>query len=105
VSHAEYEATMARRRRRRGTIYFVQPADLPLVKIGYTAGDLNSRVSSIQCHNHTPLTVVHSERGSRVQEQNYHIRFTKCHERGEWFRVEGKLKDFLEKKTAKGWGE
>lgn len=73
-------------------IYFVYSAGL--VKIGYSA-NWPARVDSVcqGCPDHAELILVMP--GDRQMERGYHALFHEYSHRGEWFRCEGKMREFL----------
>lgn len=66
-----------------GIIYFIGPRD-GLVKIGFT-GDLPIRLKRLQCGSPVPLYVIASVEGPMTLEREYHARFKRAREHGEWF--------------------
>lgn len=80
-------------RSRSNYIYVIACGDF--IKIGIT-GNLNRRVYDLQRATPYPLALVHSFMGSPVDEAQLHARFSHCNHRGEWFRKEGKLAEWID---------
>lgn len=75
-------------------IYFIEdPFDC--VKIGFTADSVLSRLSQLQSGNSHPLQVMGWIAGTVEQEHILHQRFAHLHVRGEWFRRERELQEFI----------
>lgn len=74
-------------------VYFVTAG--PFVKIGTTNGDPAARIASLQTGCPYEMRMVAFVHGGRAEESVYHERFGAYHERGEWFRLEGRLAGFL----------
>lgn len=71
------------------SVYFI--SDGNFVKIGKTS-NIKQRFRDIQVANPKKLTLLHVVEGNENILQSL---FTKYHERGEWYRIEDKLSDFL----------
>lgn len=69
-------------------IYFIRCKDL--VKIGYT-NSVSKRFASLQTGSPYDLYLLAMDTGNRKLEKLYHRLYEKYHERGEWFRFEGKI--------------
>lgn len=80
-------------------LYFVRCGDF--VKIGLTE-NLYARIKHLRNMNPLEPFVVAVFPGSRHTEKMYHDRFKNEHERREWFRYEGGLKDYLESQHPEG---
>lgn len=78
-------------------VYFVTAG--PFVKIGLSASPM-SRIDALQpwCPLRMELRLLF--RGGRSDEAAFHWVFLEYAERGEWFRVEGRLKDFIEEHAS-----
>ena len=76
-------------------IYFMRDGDL--VKIGYTrsASSANKRLSKLHIGCSRPLTLIGVVRGGRETERFMHWLFRKYRVRGERFRIEGTLAEFV----------
>jgi hypothetical protein len=72
--------------------YFI--ADGDAVKIG-CSNNLSRRLSDLQKANPRPLVVLAAFNGGAAAEAYFHGRFREHLIHGEWFRVDGALKDFL----------
>lgn len=67
-------------------IYFIQPENGGLIKIGYTSKEPESRLRELQTGCHEKLIILATEEGSEVDESNLHLQFKSLRVRGEWFR-------------------
>ena len=81
-------------------VYFARAASTGLVKIGIST-DPTKRLRGIQTGNGEEIEIVLILPGGRHLECKLHSRFKHQRERGEWFREEGKLLDFLADKCTK----
>lgn len=77
-----------------GIVYFIAGADL--VKIGFT-NDVHIRQRSIQSMSPVALHLIHTEPGDRALEAALHKQFAEYRSHGEWFRLEGAVKDYVGK--------
>lgn len=75
-----------------GWVYFLRVGQR--IKIGH-AINVENRLKALQTGSPEKIEVVMAVLGGRRQEERYHARFNAQHERGEWFRYEGALKEFL----------
>lgn len=82
-----------------GFIYFVGFG--PYVKIGYAGFGVQGRVTGLQTSCPEKLTVYATVRGYIEQEGALHRRYAKYRTYGEWFRLEGAVRDFIEKIRGK----
>jgi hypothetical protein len=73
-------------------VYFVGSDEV--VKIGYTT-NFSSRYKALKTSSPVPLKVYLVLPGARDDEQEFHEEFSSLRVSGEWFRLEGKLLDFL----------
>lgn len=76
------------------TVYFIQAIAGGPIKIGY-ARDVEKRLRDLQCGSPFVLRVICTEEGGQKYEAQLHRRFAKWRLHGEWFRLEGELKDHL----------
>lgn len=67
-------------------IYFIQGEATKLIKIGYTDGPENIRVSQIQADCSERVEVLGTAPGSKREEKILHARFITLKFHGEWFR-------------------
>jgi hypothetical protein len=79
-----------------GVVYFIQCDDY--VKIGFTYKEVKERLKAMQIGNPHKLKIVHQLLGNQQSEQRLHTLFKEYHHRGEWFKIEGNLEFFIEKK-------
>jgi radical SAM superfamily enzyme len=66
-------------------IYFIQSG--AVVKIGFCARDPIRRLEKLQIGNPIKLHLIALMVGGPIEEQQWHSRFAKVRERGEWFRL------------------
>lgn len=76
----------------KGEVYFV--GEGMAVKIGFTE-DVKRRFSSLQCDHHAELTLLATIPGPPSREAELHRQFRHLHIRGEWYRLEDELRDFI----------
>lgn len=77
----------------KGWVYFIKAGDF--IKIGF-ALDVATRVKALQTGSAETLQLLWQCPGDQKEEANWHAKFHEQHKRGEWFRYEGQLKEFLE---------
>lgn len=82
-------------------VYFV--GSRSHVKIGH-ARDIGGRARSLQTSHAEPLQLLAWEDGGQKRERELHQQFASYRERGEWFRPEGTLRDYIARATAWYWG-
>lgn len=80
-----------------GHIYFIQTGQF--IKIGWSR-NFDRRIAHMRGHNPLEVTLVGILEGDRKQERILHREFSALHVRGEWFRLEGALKEYIERRTA-----
>ena len=73
------------------------------VKIGH-AKDIGRRVRGLQTSHAETLQLLAWEDGGQKRESELHVLFAPYRERGEWFRPEGALRDYIAQATAWYWG-
>lgn len=76
---------------RPGYVYIIK--DRSRVKIGYTI-NISQRLATLQRQSGRPLRLVVALPGSYEDESALHRRFAAYRGIGEWFRLEGELKEF-----------
>ena len=76
-----------------GFTYFVRDEDR--IKIGFTIHP-NKRMSSLQTGNYRELETIAVVPSYMAEEHETHERFAHLRERGEWFRAEPDLLEFIE---------
>lgn len=64
------------------------------IKVGY-ASDISSRISTIQISTPEKLSLMFTFEGGKELEQYFHERLKPFHIRGEWFKYNNLVKDFL----------
>jgi hypothetical protein len=68
-------------------IYVIQSGVNGPIKVGYTSGDLKSRIDALQTGNHEPLKAICRVSYADMQfEREVHRVLADHHIRGEWFR-------------------
>lgn len=75
-------------------VYFVQSGEGGHIKIG-TASDFPKRLQALQTGNPERLTVLGTLPGSLSEEADIHDQFSHLRARGEWFRPEPELLDYI----------
>lgn len=83
-----------------GYVYFVRAALVGLIKIGYTGEAPDLRFFGLDGASPVPLERIGIISGDRRKERQLHIRFAHLRERGEWFRPEAELLDFIRTRVA-----
>jgi hypothetical protein len=73
-------------------VYFLKSAEF--IKIGYAA-DFDARLRELQVGNPVELELLGLLPGPPALEHRIHAAFSDQRERGEWFRAEGRLTEFL----------
>jgi len=68
-----------------GIVYFIYSKEMATIKIGFTAGDVETRIQSLQTSHPYPLTLLATMQGDRTYEKSLHERFKKFRLQGEWF--------------------
>jgi len=79
---------------RKSYIYFIASRELKMVKIGYTF-NIAKRFGEIQQACPVPLFIPIVIKGGKKKEKELHIRFSEHHSHREWYRLEGKLDDYI----------
>lgn len=82
--------------KRTDAVYVIWPEGDRFVKIGYS-NDFDKRIGELQVGNPRLLwpLVVADCKLTKWSEDWMHQRFAEYHERGEWFRLEGSLREWL----------
>lgn len=83
-------------------IYFIQCQSTQLIKIGFTEGDPEHRLGSLQTGSAAGLLLLFTMPGGRDQEKELHKQFLASRERGEWFRPTHEVLSFIVGESAKG---
>ena len=83
----------------KGCIYFIgavlKEGQSGAVKIGYSAKDPKGRLKALQTGHPDKLHMIGWIPGTMSDEHALHQRFRKYWLRGEWFRYEGAVHDFV----------
>ena len=82
-----------------GYIYFILDKKDNAVKIGYSENP-QRRLVEIQATRKNKLKLFYTQIGNKRDEQIYHMTYSQQRLGGEWFRVKGKLKEFIAKKLS-----
>lgn len=77
---------------RLGYVYFVRAGDA--IKIGFSTNS-KTRLASLQTSNSEQLELLAMMRGTQSDERDLHQQFCHLNLRGEWFRVDEELLDFI----------
>jgi hypothetical protein len=78
-------------------IYFLRCGAHPLVKIGYTDGDLQVRIEGLSTGNPFELIPLGVIEDGKFTENQLHKRFAPYHVKGEWFRLSTELQVFIDR--------
>lgn len=78
-----------------GCVYFVRSEKTHAIKIGFTAGKIEDRLSALQTAHPYKLQVLATCRGSREHEKALHERFGCLRLEGEWFEPHPDLMAFI----------
>ena len=86
-------------------VYFIRAEDTGFVKIGRTAKEPIERLRDLQVGSPNNLSLLCwiTEGMFNHTERSLHKRFKAQHVRGEWFRYEGDLSEFIEKCSYSDW--
>jgi len=76
-----------------GNIYFIGYGSF--VKIGFTKRDVQKRINGLSIGSPETLIIYAVKRGLFDEEKVLHQRFAEYWIRGEWFRREGALLDYI----------
>jgi hypothetical protein len=85
-----------------GGLYFIQEEDHGPIKIGWTKNSPRVRLEDLQVGNPRPPHIVAMMPGTILDETRLHDRFRHLNIRGEWFRPEADLLDFIRLGSALG---
>lgn len=78
---------------KRGVIYFIRADNA--IKIGFTFGSAESRLSTLQVANPSLLHLAGWTTGTEADERALHRRFEHLRIRGEWFRLDAELEHYI----------
>lgn len=76
-------------------VYFVVADAVKMVKIGVTT-NLRERLSAIRTSSPVSVRVAGFVLGGRKTERRIQLSFHEHHSHGEWFRLEGRLAEFVQ---------
>ena len=80
-------------------VYFIEATGTDTIKIG-TAGDPIGRMHDLQCGCPHKLSLLLVLAGDREREQHYHTTWNEHRIRGEWFRLDREILDYLNSKKS-----
>jgi hypothetical protein len=78
----------------KGRVYFVEAVGLSAVKIG-AAANIRRRIGQLQIGCPAELRILFHEEGGKVREQELHRTFGAQRIRGDWFRLEGQVAEYV----------
>lgn len=78
-----------------GSVYFVRSEKTHAIKIGYTSGRIEDRLSALQTAHPYKLEAIAALSGSREYEKALHARFANLRLEGEWFEPHPDLLAFI----------
>lgn len=78
-----------------GCVYFIRSEKTHAIKIGFTAGKIEDRLSALQTAHPYKLQVLATSRGNREYEKALHARFAQIRLEGEWFEPHPDLLAFI----------
>lgn len=78
-----------------GNVYFIRSEKTHAIKIGFTAGNVEDRMSALQTAHPYKLTVLATLRGGMSYEKELHKRFGRFRLEGEWFEPHPDLLAFI----------
>lgn len=87
---------------RESLVYFIQPQDGGLIKIGWCAGKSKKRLGEIQTMSPVKLIVLGTVLGGFKKEKELHKEFASIRSHGEWFHPEKELLQYIETNARKG---
>ncbi len=80
-------------------IYFIQAAESKRIKIGFSASDPAHRRASMQVGCPEELILLFCIDGDQNKEKALHTKYSSHKVRGEWFKCESDLKEFVDSNT------
>src|SRR5690348_10834207 len=81
-------------------VYFIQCEDAnKYIKIGYTQGDPQERLEKLQVGCPYPMTLLGVVDSGRKVERELHRKYDSHRVRGEWFRPDMNILQFIEKRA------
>jgi len=92
---SDFDDYMKIKNEKNGYVYIFGNLEYKIIKIGY-AKDPYKRISAVQTGCPFDLEILKVFEGNLTLEKQLHDKYKKYHLRGEWFKLEGKLKDNLE---------
>lgn len=84
------------------SVYFIRQGDDGPIKIGFTASNPEKRKQQLQTSIADTLHTLLVLPGTRATESHYHARFADLRLRGEWFRPDPVLLDFIQQARSEG---
>lgn len=77
-------------------VYFIRGEITGLIKIGFTTGDPQKRLRSLQCGSPDILKLIAVKPGEHLDEVKLHQRFATWRRFGEWFYPSAELLEYIE---------
>jgi hypothetical protein len=77
------------------SVYFIQPGEIQVVKIGICTGSPGQRMASLQTGCWEKLRILGTLDGGRPLELELHHKFHNHHIRGEWFRLDADIVAYI----------
>ena len=78
-----------------GWVYFIAAIDTTRCKIGFTKGDPQKRLASLQTGSANELVIVAQQPGTPETERRLHEKFSAHRIHGEWFTVTDELRAYM----------
>jgi hypothetical protein len=75
------------------TVYFLRQGKF--IKIGHTTTEVRRRIKNYMTHSLEDTVLLGFTYGDRAMEREYHRMFSEYQVKGEWFRHEGRLVEFI----------
>jgi hypothetical protein len=91
-----------RYQRSRNVVYFILATGLGMVKIGKTSGHVKRRLVALQTASPVELKCIGTVPGGSDAECILHTHFARLHVRGEWFRMDDEITEFLHQHNTYG---
>lgn len=83
-------------------IYFIQAGDAGPIKVGFTSGDVQRRVTQLQTGNPSALAILGAIKGTAERERQLHGRLSPWRAKGEWFKPHPDVLQVIEDELRDG---
>ena len=93
-SKRKYKQEVSKFNNRKQDVYFIGNVENAIVKIG-KSDCIESRFKQIQPMSPLKLEILKTESSIIKQERDFHKEFSEYRLHGEWFKIDGRLKEFL----------